>query len=81
MTALDALPLLAHAGDHDWWPVWPLLWTALIGLVVWLVARRSRRRHDPLDRAREILAERFARGAIGAEEYRTRLGDLERSAR
>lgn len=78
MTAVDALPLFAQAGDHPWWPIWPLLWAALIGLVVWQVTRRSRRRHDPLDRAREILAERYARGAIGGEEYRTRLDDLER---
>jgi hypothetical protein len=35
---------------------------ALIGTAVWLIVRRRDRRGDPLDRAREVLAERHARG-------------------
>jgi uncharacterized membrane protein len=53
----------------------------LIGAVVWLVVRRRDGRHDPLDRARSVLAERYAQGELSAEEYRTRLDDLHGSAR
>jgi putative membrane protein len=49
----------------------------LIGTVVWLIVRR-RDRHGPLDRAQEVLAERFARGEISGEEYRARLDELKR---
>jgi uncharacterized membrane protein len=83
MTALAALPLLTHTDDwdHHWWPVWPLLSAALIGLVIWLIVRRRDRRADPFDRAREVLAERYARGELSGEEYRARLDDLERHPR
>lgn len=84
MNALAALPLLAHHadGDHHWWPLWLLLWAAVLGTAAWLlVRRRDRRRGDPLDRAREVLAERYARGELTGEEYRTRLDDLERATR
>ena len=80
MIAIAALPLLTHADewDHTWWPVWPIFWVVLIGLVVWLIVRRGHRRYDPLDRAREVLAERYARGDLTGEEYRARLDDLRR---
>jgi putative membrane protein len=82
-TALAALPLLTHEAGHDWghpgWPVWLLFWAALIGTAVWLIARRRGRRGDPLDRARELLAERYARGELSGEEYRGRLEELMRS--
>jgi putative membrane protein len=83
MTALAALPLFAESGDdwgHAWWPIWPILWVALIGAIVWLIARRRHRPHDPLDRAREVLAERFARGELTGEEYRARLAELHSGA-
>ena len=38
----------------------------------------GRDRRGPLDPAREILAERFARGELNAEEYRARLDELQR---
>jgi putative membrane protein len=79
MTLIAALPLFTHDADHwgnPWWPLWPILWVALIGVAAWLIMRRRARRHDPLDRAREVLAERFARGELTGEEYRARLGDL-----
>lgn len=75
-------PLLAdHAGhwEHGWWPLWPLLWLAVLGTIVWLVTRRRRGgdgRGGGADRAREILAERFARGEIAGDEYRERLEQL-----
>jgi putative membrane protein len=58
--------------DHAWWPLLWLFWLIVIGLVVFLFVRRGRRRVG----AEEILAERYARGEIGAEEYRERLANL-----
>ena len=83
MTPFAQLALLASSGDdwgHAWWPIWPILWTAVIGTLVWLFVRR-RRLHDPLDRGREVLAERFARGELSGEEYRTRLDELQGGSR
>ena len=80
MNVVAALPLLTHTGDdwggHPWWPIWSIVWLAVIGTVVWLFVRRRDRRHDPLDRAREVLAERYARGELTGDEYRSRLDDL-----
>jgi uncharacterized membrane protein len=42
----------------------------VIGLLWFFVSR-----HDPLDNVRRILAERYARDELGAEEYRKRLDD------
>jgi putative membrane protein len=83
--ALAALPLLTsdtgRDWGHPWWPLWLLFWVALIGTVVWLISTRRNRRGGPLDRARELLAERFARGELSGEEYRERLDELNRSFR
>jgi putative membrane protein len=73
--------LLANIGDgdHGWWPLWPLLWIAVIGTIAWFVTRRRRngeRPRDGVDRARDILAERYARGEIATDEYRERLEQL-----
>lgn len=78
-----ALPLLTHDGDwgHHWWPVWLVFWAVLAGLAVWLLVKRRDRRRDPLDRAREVVAERYARGELTGEEYRERLDELERGSR
>ena len=82
MNPYAVLPLLARGDDWGgpWWPLWPLLWAALIGTVVWLVVRRRDRRSDPFDGARALLAERYARGELGAEEYRERLDELRRGS-
>jgi putative membrane protein len=81
--ALAALPLATDgAGDdwgHPWWPLWLLFWAVLIATAVWLLSRRRDRRGGPLDRARELLAERYARGELSGEEYRERLDELKRS--
>ena len=51
-------------------------------LIVWLVravtggSSSSTSRPDANDRAREILAERYARGERSAEEYRERVEQL-----
>jgi putative membrane protein len=81
VNAFAGLPLLANnTGDwgHSWWPLWLLFWAAVIGTAVWLVRSRRNRRADPLDRARELLAERFARSELSGEEYRERLEELQR---
>lgn len=78
MNAIAALPLLSAGSEewgHAWWPLWWLFWAALVGTVVWLVLRRRNRR-DPFDQARQLLAERFARGELSGEEYRQRLDEL-----
>ncbi len=51
-------------------------WALIIGLVFALATGGSRGREgEPTDRARRILDERLARGAIDSEEYR-RLRDV-----
>jgi putative membrane protein len=77
MNALQHIaPLLAEHGWHGggaWWFPFGLLWLAAFGALVWFVVRTIRTR----DRgAADILAERFARGEISAEEYRERLAEL-----
>jgi putative membrane protein len=65
--------------DHSWWPIWPLLWLVVIVTVVWLFKRKwwtAARPVSGAERARDILAERFARGEITSDEYRERLEQL-----
>jgi putative membrane protein len=84
MHALALLPLFTSDSDHwghSWWPIWPILWAAVIGTAVWLILRRRDRRRDPHDPASQILAERFARGELNAEEYRARLDELQRHSK
>jgi putative membrane protein len=65
------------AESHAWWPIWPILWIAVIAAAVWFLSRRWRRPDDgSLDSARKILADRFARGELTHEEYRERLAQL-----
>jgi putative membrane protein len=76
-TFLQAATLLGEHRD-GWWPLWPILWLAVLVAVVWFLSRRWGRPRGGggLDRAREILAERFARGELSSEEYRQRLAEL-----
>ena len=64
--------LLHAAGGWHWWfvPFWILLWVVVIVLL--LRFSPWRRRCDRRVDAREILAERFARGEIDAAEYAAR---------
>jgi putative membrane protein len=49
----------------------------LIAGVILLGFRWSRHRErGGIDRARDILAERFARGELSSDEYRERVGQL-----
>lgn len=71
-------------GDGDGWmwlwgPLMMAVWIGLIAVVVWAIVRRPDSRPappQPGDRAREILAERYARGEIDGDEYRERLEAL-----
>jgi putative membrane protein len=79
MTLLASL--LASAGGHEehWWFVFPffwLLWVGVIASVIYFVFRGKSRRWNGHDRAKAILAERFARGEISGEEFRERLEQL-----
>jgi putative membrane protein len=79
MTGLTSL--LASLGDdgEHWWVVFPffwLLWLGVIATVLFFVFRRRPGRCAGTDRARAILAERFARGEISGEELRERLEQL-----
>ena len=82
-----ALAPVADGGWHDWDGGWWLARLALttlwilfvIFLVRWVVfGRWGRRRWGPngIERARAILAERYARGEIDANEYQERLDRL-----
>jgi putative membrane protein len=69
--------------DHDgaWWLVFPLFWLAVLGTAAWFVVHTLRRAHPSgIERARGILAERYARGEVSGEEYRERLDELSRHA-
>lgn len=55
------------------------IWGGIIALVVWLVRSAAPRQASPqsppvgpMDRADEVLAERFARGEIDEEEFTRR---------
>jgi putative membrane protein len=79
---LAAVPLLTQGDDwgHGWWPLWLVVWAAIIGTLAWLVFKRRDHRGDPLEGARALLAERYARGDLSAEEYRERLDELQRNS-
>lgn len=69
-------------GGWGWggWLVGALMMVAFWGLVFWVIVSLVRRPSDtgPAARtARDILAERFARGEIDAEEYDRRRSTLQ----
>ena len=71
MTPFPADSSWPHHGI--WWLPVGLLWIAVLATVVWFVARRLGSRERS---ARDILAERYARGEVSSEEYRERLDVL-----
>ena len=65
-----------HGGP---WPIGLLflvLFAALIGTVIWLAVRGRPKQRGTDDRAKEILAERFAKGELSVDEYRERRNEL-----
>lgn len=80
MTLTSLLASDANGWDHNgWWLLWPLVWLAVIVTLVLLFKRRRWGGGPPqsgADRARDLLAERFARGEIAGDEYRERLEQL-----
>jgi len=68
--------------QHWWFLFFPLVWIAAIALVIRFVFMRRgwgcwpRASLPGGQRARGILAERYARGEIDDDEYRTRLDRL-----
>jgi len=68
-------------GDASWW-VWTVMTLSMLafwGLIAWVVVVVARNNDGmPSGRKpRDILAERYARGDIDAEEYHRRLDDLQ----
>jgi putative membrane protein len=65
-----------------WFGLTHLLWWALVVVAIVLLARRAVDRgrqpppQPPVDRALEILRERYARGEIGKDEFEQRKRDL-----
>jgi putative membrane protein len=83
MTGLRPKEVMAM--HNDGWMVlgggmmlgWTLLAVLLVGLVVWLVVTRTQSRAgEGGASARTILAERYARGELDADEYARRLSAL-----
>lgn len=63
-----------------WMLGWSVLLLAGLAALVWVIVRLTRGGGQPSDNrpgsARSILDERYARGEIGDEEYRTRRDTL-----
>jgi putative membrane protein len=75
MVLASALPVLAVVHRRGGLLILLLL-LAIVGLLVWLVVRSKRSGNTDTKSAREVLAERYARGEIDTEEYRTRSEQL-----
>ena len=89
MTAAGLLADIEGADHMDGWGGgWMWLWgfammALFVLLIVWLVRAAAPGGSarppspDPVDRGREILAERYARGELSTEEYRERVSELQ----
>jgi putative membrane protein len=79
MNTLNAVTsVVGSHGEHDgfWFP-FGLFWLALLGAGIWFLVRGRRfRQPSGMERARDILAERYARGELTVDEYRERLEQL-----
>lgn len=66
-------------GGPPWFvgPIFLLLFAALIGAIIWRTVRCGRYRdRSGTDRAKDFLADRYARGELTTDEYRERLHEL-----
>lgn len=68
--------MYGYGTGSAWMMLMPLLWIALIALIVWAVIRLTRstggesHRSERRDTPEEILDSRFALGELDAEEYK-----------
>jgi putative membrane protein len=81
LTTLAVTQVAAHQWAHPWgwWaPFGFLLWVGAVAVAAFFVVRVLPARHVPVQRssARDILAERFARGEMTSDEYEERLSHL-----
>jgi putative membrane protein len=68
-------------GPGPWWPIFPLFWALVLGVVIFALFRlRGARWQHHGHSAEGVLAERYARGEISVEEYRERLSVLKEQA-
>ncbi len=78
----SAILLASHSHEFGaaggWWPIFPLLWFALIVGGFFFFGSRMRRgaQQHPFRSGEAVLAERYARGEVTEEEYRERLAVL-----
>ena len=57
-----------------WGTLMMLAFVVAVAIVVWALVRSTQPRAQPgSERARDVLAERYARGEIDSDEYRERL--------
>lgn len=93
MSLTEFIAQQSNDWDHmnGWGGGWMWLWgvammAGFVALIVWLARANSgasgpsvpsRDPTDPTDRAKEILAERFAKGELTTEEYRERVSSLQ----
>jgi putative membrane protein len=86
MTAVVLAQMLGDRGDDHmgsgWWWLMGIGWlaflAALIVLIVVVARHLSQPRPPALQSARDVLAERFARGELDEDEYRARRDALDR---
>ena len=80
IATLATVQFAAHAWGHaGWWwiPFALLFWGGVAAIVAYLIVHvRPPRQQSGIDRAKDILAERLARGEISPEEYYERLSSL-----
>jgi putative membrane protein len=69
------------AGGVGWWwllgPLTLVLLLAAFAVVVWLLVRTGGGGNSSVDRAQQILRERYAQGEIDADEYQQRKSQLD----
>lgn len=80
LTTVPLDPAYAWHGPVWWWPVFPLLWFALIAFVIWRISFVGRRhwRQQGTRAGEARLAERYAAGEMDEQEYERRLATLRR---
>ena len=74
-------PWMMGGFGMGWWM--PIVWIAILGLIVWVVITLTKRASGPSTQdsnknisALEILKERYARGEIGKDEFEEKRKDL-----